>query len=167
MLSGEYRLNMQPYGCFSGKSSICVICGSRVLRGRKVLRFPGAHVPAVPPELCGANAPQACLRHAVRPLSGLYGAAPCPAAHAPESASPGLSCCTPKQTPPPGLWEAAVFYRAFLGQCFTHSMHRIHSVPFFRWREGSSISTSMGQTCLHRPQEMHLPGSHFILNRAK
>ena len=33
---------------------------------------------------------------------------------------------------------------AFLGQVLTHSMHKIHSVPFFRFLELSVISTFIG-----------------------
>lgn len=56
---------------------------------------------------------------------------------------------------------------AFLGQALTHSIQRMHSVPFFRLLAGSVISTSMGQTRLHFPQEMHFAWSHFILRREK
>ena len=37
----------------------------------------------------------------------------------------------------------------------------MHSVPLARFREGSSISTSMGQTLLHLPQWRHLSGLTF------
>ena len=40
---------------------------------------------------------------------------------------------------------------AFLGQVLTHSIHKIHSVPFFRFLELSVISTFIGQTFLHFP----------------
>ncbi len=58
-------------------------------------------------------------------------------------------------------------YKAFFGQLFTHSMQRIHSVPFLRFLELSVTSTSIGQTRLHLPQEMHFDLSHFTRNRAK
>ena len=62
---------------------------------------------------------------------------------------------------------AFLHYSAFLGQLFTHSMHRMHSVPFLRRRELSVTSTSMGQIFLHLPQETHLLWSHFTRNREK
>lgn len=40
-------------------------------------------------------------------------------------------------------------------------MHRMHSVPFFRFLELSVTSTSIGQTRLHLPQETHFSLSHF------
>lgn len=58
-------------------------------------------------------------------------------------------------------------YSAFFGQFFTHSKQRIHSVPFFRFRELSVTSTSIGHTFLHLPQEIHLLLSHLICNREK
>ncbi len=58
-------------------------------------------------------------------------------------------------------------YRASLGQAFTHSIQRIHSVPFTRLRLLSVISTSMGQTRLHLPQETHLDGSQVIRESEK
>ena len=45
---------------------------------------------------------------------------------------------------------------AFLGQVLTHSIHKIHSVPFFRFLELSIISTFIGQTFLHFPHELFL-----------
>lgn len=58
-------------------------------------------------------------------------------------------------------------YNAFLGQAFTHSKHKMQSVPFCRFLELSVTSTSMGQTLLHLPQEMHLLLSQVTLVRAK
>ena len=51
---------------------------------------------------------------------------------------------------------------AFFGQFFTHSMHRIHSVPFLRFLELSVTSTFIGHTRLHFPQDIHFSLSHFI-----
>ena len=45
---------------------------------------------------------------------------------------------------------------AFLGHCETHSIQKIHSVPFLRDLRLSVISTSIGQARLHLPQEIHL-----------
>ena len=56
-------------------------------------------------------------------------------------------------------------YNAFFGQLFTHSRQRIHSVPFSLFLELSVISTSIGHTRLHFPQEIHLLLSHFIRSR--
>ncbi len=58
-------------------------------------------------------------------------------------------------------------HRAPLGQFFTHSMQRMHSVPFFRFLELSVTSTFIGHTRLHFPHEMHFSLSHFTLSRAK
>ena len=58
-------------------------------------------------------------------------------------------------------------HSAFLGQFFTHSRHRIHSVPFFLLRELSVTSTSIGQTRLHLPQLMHFSLSHVTRNSEK
>ncbi len=52
--------------------------------------------------------------------------------------------------------------RAFLGQLCTHSMHKIHSVPFSRFLELSVTSTFIGHTRLHLPQDIHFSLSHFI-----
>ena len=69
-----------------------------------------------------------------------------------------------KETPPfhgrQRSFEPIVLYNAFFGQALAHSKHRMHSVPFFRLRELSVISTSMGHTFLHFPQETHLLWSH-------
>ena len=69
-----------------------------------------------------------------------------------------------KETPPfhgrQRSFEPIVLYNAFFGQDLAHSKHRMHSVPFFRLRELSVISTSMGHTFLHFPQETHLLWSH-------
>lgn len=51
-------------------------------------------------------------------------------------------------------------YSAFLGQALTHSRQSMHSVPFLRRYVLSVTSTSMGQTCLHFPQETHFSVSH-------
>lgn len=56
---------------------------------------------------------------------------------------------------------------AFLGQALTHSMHKIHSVPFFRFLELSVISTFIGQTFLHFPHEIHFSLSHLTLTTEK
>ena len=53
---------------------------------------------------------------------------------------------------------------AFLGQVLTHSIHKMHSVPFFRFLELSVISTFIGQTFLHFPQLIHLSVSNLYLN---
>ena len=58
-------------------------------------------------------------------------------------------------------------YSAFLGQAFTHSMHKMHSVPLSRFRELSVMSTFMGHACLHFPQEMHFSLSQVTLSREK
>ena len=58
-------------------------------------------------------------------------------------------------------------YRAFLGQTRVHSRQRIHSVAFFRRREGSVMSTPMGQTARQRPQWTHFVSSHFTRIREK
>ena len=63
--------------------------------------------------------------------------------------------------------EPVSVYNASFGQFFTHSMHKMHSVPFLRFLELSVISTSIGQTCLHFPQVTHLLLSHLIRNREK
>ena len=60
-----------------------------------------------------------------------------------------------------------LYYNAPLGQFFTHSRHKIHSVPFRRLRELSVTSTSIGHALRHLPQEMHFSLSHFILIKAK
>ena len=56
---------------------------------------------------------------------------------------------------------------AFLGQFLTHSMQRMHSVPFALFLELSVTSTSMGHTLLHFPQEIHLFVLHLTRNREK
>ena len=61
----------------------------------------------------------------------------------------------------------AFCYSASFGQLLTHSIHKIHSVPFFRLLELSVTSTSIGQTFLHLPHDTHLLLSHLILNNAK
>ena len=58
-------------------------------------------------------------------------------------------------------------YRAFLGQTRVHSRQRMHSVAFFRRREGSVMSTPMGQTARQRPQWTHFVSSHFTRIREK
>ena len=58
-------------------------------------------------------------------------------------------------------------YRAFLGQTRVHSRQRMHSVAFFRRREGSVMSTPMEQTARHRPQWTHFVSSHFTRRREK
>ncbi len=58
-------------------------------------------------------------------------------------------------------------YNASFGHTFTHSKHKIHSVPFLRFLEVSVTSTSIGHAFLHFPQEMHLFVSHFIRIREK
>ena len=58
-------------------------------------------------------------------------------------------------------------YSASLGQFFTHSKQRIHSVPFFRFLELSVTSTSIGHTFLHLPHETHLLLSHLIRSSEK
>ena len=60
-----------------------------------------------------------------------------------------------------------VNYSAFLGQTFSHSKHKIHSVPFLRFLELSVTSTFIGQTFLHFPQETHLLLSHLIRSNEK
>lgn len=56
-------------------------------------------------------------------------------------------------------------FRACLGQLSTHSMHRMHSVPFFRLRLLSVTSTFIGQTLLHFPQETHFVSSTLTRSR--
>ena len=56
---------------------------------------------------------------------------------------------------------------AFLGQGLTHSIHKMHSVPFFRFLELSVISTFIGQTFLHFPHEIHFSLSHLTLTTEK
>ena len=58
-------------------------------------------------------------------------------------------------------------YKAPFGQFLTHSIQRMHSVPFFLFLELSVTSTFIGHTLLHFPQEMHLSLSHFTLNSEK
>ena len=65
------------------------------------------------------------------------------------------------------LPSASICYSASFGQLLTHSIHKIHSVPFFRLLELSVTSTSIGQTFLHLPHDTHLLLSHLILNNAK
>ena len=57
--------------------------------------------------------------------------------------------------------------RAFLGQVFTHSMHKMHSVPFILFLELSVTSTFIGHTRLHLPQEIHLLLSHWMRDNEK
>ena len=54
-----------------------------------------------------------------------------------------------------------------LGQFLTHSIQRIHSVPFFLFLELSVTSTFIGHTLLHLPQEIHFSLSHVTRRRAK
>ena len=56
---------------------------------------------------------------------------------------------------------------ASFGHLSIHSIQRMHSVPFFRFRELSVTSTFIGHTRLHFPHEMHLSLSHFILRTEK
>ena len=65
------------------------------------------------------------------------------------------------------FYSASICYSASFGQLLTHSIHKIHSVPFFRLLELSVTSTSIGQTFLHLPHDTHLLLSHLILNNAK
>ena len=58
-------------------------------------------------------------------------------------------------------------HSASFGQFLTHSMHRMHSVPFSRFLELSVTSTFIGHTRLHFPQEMHFSLSHFTRIREK
>jgi len=70
----------------------------------------------------------------------------------------------------PGVTKASratEAYSAFLGQAFTHSMHRMHSVPFLRLRASSSMSTFMGQTRRHFPHWMYLSWSQVMRVSAK
>ena len=70
----------------------------------------------------------------------------------------------------PGVTKASratEAYSAFLGHAFTHSMHRMHSVPFSRLRASSSMSTFMGQTRRHFPHWMHLSWSQVMRASAK
>ena len=66
-----------------------------------------------------------------------------------------------------GTILTAAVVAALLGQCLTHSMQRIHSVPFILFLELSVTSTSMGHTRLHLPQDTHFVVSHLILKREK
>lgn len=59
------------------------------------------------------------------------------------------------------------FYSASLGQFFTHSIQRIHSVPLALFLELSVTSTFIGHTLLHFPQEIHFSLSHFIRSSEK
>ena len=65
------------------------------------------------------------------------------------------------------MFPAGSYHSASFGQFLTHSMQRMHSVPFFRLLELSVTSTSIGQTRLHFPQEIHLFLSHVTRNREK
>lgn len=67
----------------------------------------------------------------------------------------------------PAMNRSRSYYKASFGQCFTHSIHRIHSVPFDLFLELSVTSTSIGHTFLHLPQEIHLLLSHFIRTSEK
>ena len=58
------------------------------------------------------------------------------------------------------IFHSVSIYSAPFGQFFTHSKQSIHSVPFFRLRELSVASTSIGHTFLHLPQDTHLLLSH-------
>ena len=58
-------------------------------------------------------------------------------------------------------------HNAFLGQLLTHSMHSMHSVPYFLVLELSVTSTSIGHTRLHLPQLMHLSFLHLTRSREK
>ena len=53
-----------------------------------------------------------------------------------------------------------IHHNAFFGQLLTHSMHSIHSVPFFLFLELSVTSTPIGHTLLHFPHETHFSLSH-------
>ena len=63
--------------------------------------------------------------------------------------------------------ETGNCHKAAFGQFLTHSMHKIHSVPFSRFLELSVTSTFIAQTRLHFPQEMHFSLSHFMRIREK
>ena len=58
-------------------------------------------------------------------------------------------------------------HSAFFGHALAHSKHRMHSVPFLRLRELSVMSTYMGQTFWHLPQETHLLWSHLTRSSEK
>ena len=60
-----------------------------------------------------------------------------------------------------------LYQSAFLGQVFTHSMHKTHSVPFILFLELSVTSTFIGHTRLHLPQEIHLLLSHWMRDNEK
>ena len=66
---------------------------------------------------------------------------------------------------PAGIPKSGNRHKAPLGQFFTHSMHKIHSVPFSRFLELSVTSTFIGHTRLHLPHEIHFSLSHFTRNR--
>ena len=61
----------------------------------------------------------------------------------------------------------SITYSASFGQFLTHSIHRIHSVPFRRFLLLSVTSTFIGHTFLHFPQETHLSLSHLIRSSEK
>lgn len=51
---------------------------------------------------------------------------------------------------------------AFFGQFLTHSIQRMHSVAFFRFRELSVTSTSIGHILLHFSHETHFSRLHVM-----
>ena len=53
--------------------------------------------------------------------------------------------------------QMEIHHNAFFGQFLTHSMHSIHSVPFFLFLELSVTSTPIGHTLLHFPHETQKP----------
>ncbi len=63
--------------------------------------------------------------------------------------------------------SANLYDSASFGQFLTHSMQRMHSVPFFRFLAGFMTSTSIGQTRVHFPQWIHLAASGLIRIREK
>ena len=63
--------------------------------------------------------------------------------------------------------NGVLHHKAPFGQFLTHSMHKMHSVPFSRFLELSVTSTFIGQTRLHFPQEMHFSLSHFTRSKEK
>ena len=57
--------------------------------------------------------------------------------------------------------------RAPFGQLFTHSIQRMHSVPFSLFLELSVTSTFIGHTRLHFPHEIHFSLLHVTRTSAK
>lgn len=63
------------------------------------------------------------------------------------------------------LLKPALHESAFFGHSCTHLRHWIHSVPFFRLRLLSNISTSIGQALMHLLHLIHFCSAQRIRNK--